>query len=70
MGMMKPEVGEFVRLVLELKGTKKLTQKDYEAYKAEIKRIAAAHGAKITEGEHVRIKDRVVGDKKPTKKRR
>ncbi len=70
MGMIKPEVGEFVRIVLELTGRKGLEQEDYDAFKAEIERIAKTHGAEIKMGEHVKIADRVVGEKKPRKKKR
>lgn len=56
MGMFAPELGEKHRLVLELTGHKKLTQKQYEAYKAAIAKIAKKHGAKIIIGEHVIVK--------------
>ena len=70
MGCIVPDKGEFVRIVLELKGRKGLKQEDYDAFKAEIERIAKAHGAKIKTGEHVKIADRVVDKKKPRKKKR
>lgn len=57
MGCLVPELGEFVRIVLELEGTKKLTQPKYNAYKAAIKAIAKKYGAKQTEGEHIKIAD-------------
>ncbi len=64
MGTFAPEEGEFVRIVLELKGRKGLTQKEYNDYKAKIKEIARRHGAKWAAGETVRI------EKKPRKKKR
>jgi hypothetical protein len=70
MGMLAPEPGEFVRIVLELKGRRGLEQEDYDAFKAEIARIAKTHGAKVTAGEHVKIADRMAGNKKPRKKKR
>ncbi len=70
MGMLVPELGEFVRIVLELEGRRGFEQEDYDAFKAEIARIAKAHGAKIVMGEHVKIADRLAGPKKPSKKKR
>jgi len=51
-----PKVGELVRLVLELKGTtgaKQLSQREYLAYKAAVKKIADKYGAKIASRERV-----------------
>jgi hypothetical protein len=53
MGMFAPELGETHRLVLELKGHKKLTQKQYEAYKAAVTKVAKKHGAVVVTAEHV-----------------
>ncbi len=70
MGAFAPEEGEFVRIVLELKGRKGLTQKEYNDYMAEIRRISRKHRAIFRVGEHVKIADQIVGYKKPRKKKR
>ncbi len=67
MGTILPEEGEAVRIVLRLEGKrlkqgKKLTQKEYTAYRAEIKKIVEKYGAKIEEYEYVTL------EKKPRKK--
>ena len=53
MGFFKPDEGEIHRFVLELKGSKDLTQKQYERYKAAIEKAVKNHGAKIAGKEHV-----------------
>ncbi len=70
MGTFAPEEGEFVRIVLELKGRKGLTQKEYNEYMAEIRRIVYKYGAEFRVGEHVKIEDQIVGHKKRKKKKR
>ncbi|HWT82000.1 MAG TPA: hypothetical protein VN648_24700 [Candidatus Methylomirabilis sp.] len=61
----QPGVGEFVRIVLELKGRKELAQREYCAYKEAIAKIAKKYGAKIAAREHVTIqkKPRMKGSK-------
>jgi uncharacterized protein (DUF1330 family) len=55
MGCFKPEEGEASTIVLELTWTKKLDQKTYDAYKGEIKKIAAKYGARIVATELVSV---------------
>jgi uncharacterized protein (DUF1330 family) len=53
MGNIAPPIGEMYRIVLELKGSKALTQAQYEKYKKAITDIAKAYGAKVATREHV-----------------
>ncbi len=55
MGNIAPPVGEMYRMVLELKGSKALTQAKYEKYKKAIMDIAKAYGAKVVVREHVML---------------
>jgi hypothetical protein len=55
MGNIAPPIGEKYRMVLELKGSKALTQAQYEKYKKAIMGIAKAYGAKVVAREHVII---------------
>jgi hypothetical protein len=55
MGNIAPPVGEMYRIVLELKGSKALTQAQYNKYKKAIMDIAKAYGAKVAAREHVII---------------
>jgi hypothetical protein len=67
MGTILPEKEEAVRIVLRLEGKrlkkgKKLTQTEYDAFKAAIKEVVKTYGAKIEEAEYVIL------EKKPRKK--
>ncbi len=55
MGNIAPPVGEIYRMVIELKGSKTLTQAQYEKYKKGIMDIAKKYGAKVVVREHVTI---------------
>jgi len=63
MAMWAPEEGETHRLVLELKGSKNLTQAKYEEYKKDIAAVVKKHKAKIVNKEYFFAK------KKPPKKK-
>jgi hypothetical protein len=57
MGFIRPQKGEKHRVVVELEGTsKKLTPKNFEAYKKAIEKAVKEIGAKIVTKEHISIK--------------
>lgn len=67
MGMIKPEVGQFVRICIELKGSKDLTESKYEDWKKALKKLANEFGATYKTGELINIPP--AQHRKPGKKR-
>jgi len=56
MGMFAYPSKEFHRFVLEIKGGKGLTPKQFEAYRAAIAKVVEKYGAKIAQREYVVVK--------------
>ncbi len=54
MGGEKPEVGEFVRISVELHGRTGLTQKEYDEWKNALKKVSRDYHAKVKKGERIK----------------